>query len=140
MSRPQFLKRLVTAAVLLSLCSAPFISHDSQARAAKSLPKPAFSTSKISPDLRQLILSGKGDTRVKVIVQSSSTASTGLIDGLLKVVGGLVVDVLSNLNMRIVDITANEVETLAADSNVSFVSLDTSVRAAGHLTNTTGTQ
>ena len=89
MYRPQVLKRLVTAAVLFSLCSALFISTNTRARAA-SRPLSSLSSSKISPDLRQLILSGNGDARVRVIVQSKpSTSSGGLLGGLLDVVGGL---------------------------------------------------
>ena len=98
MSRPQVLKRLVAAAVLLSLCSALLISPQTKARAAN------VATSKISPDLRQLILSGNGDARVKVIVQSTSSSSPSLLGGLLNTVGGLLVNVLANLNIRIVDV------------------------------------
>jgi subtilisin family serine protease len=94
---------------------------------------------KISPDLRQLILSGNGDARVKVIVQTKS-ASPSLLGGLLDNVGGLLVGVLSNLNIRIVDVEANNVEVLAADPDVTYISLDNLVRSSGHVTNTTGTQ
>jgi subtilisin family serine protease len=94
---------------------------------------------KISPDLRQLILSGNGDARVKVIVQTKS-ASPSLLGGLLDTVGGLLVGVLSNLNIRIVDVEANNVEVLAADPDVTYISLDNLVRSSGHVTNTTGTQ
>ena len=95
---------------------------------------------KISPDLRQLILSGNGAARVKVIVQSKSGSNPGLLGGLLNTVGGLLVGVLANLNIRIVDVEANNVEVLAADPDVSYISLDNTVRSSGHVTNTTGTQ
>ena len=52
MSRPHALKRFVTAVVLVSICSAVFISTNTRARAANP-PPPTLSTSKISPDLRQ---------------------------------------------------------------------------------------
>src|SRR5918912_262338 len=104
MARPQVLKRLVTAAVLASLCSALFISTNTRARAA-SAPPNTLSTTKISPDLRQLILSGNGDARVKVIVQLKPSSSSGLLGGLLDTVGGVLVGVLPNLNIRIVDVT-----------------------------------
>src|SRR5688500_648473 len=123
MTRLQVYKRFVTAAVLVSLCSALFLSTNSRARAASS----TLSTSKISPDLQRLILSGNGDTRVKVIVQSKSSASTGLLGGLLDTVGGLLVGVLSNLNIRIVDVTANSVPLLLTDPDVAYISLDTPV-------------
>src|SRR5687768_14072281 len=139
MSRPHVLKRLVSAAVLLSICSALCISTSTRARAANN-PLPSLASTKISPDLRQLILSGNGAARVKVIVQSKTTSSPGLLGGLLETVGGLLVGVLANLNIRIVDIEANSVEVLAADPSVSYISLDNTVRSSGHVTTTTGTQ
>src|ERR1051325_2459033 len=134
MSRPQVFICLVTAAVLLSLCSALCISTNTKARAAN------VSNTKISPDLRQLILSGNGDARVKVIVQSAPSSSPSLLGGLLNTVGGLLVSVLSNLNIRIVDVQANDVEVLASDPSVTYISLDAPIRSSGHVTNTTGTQ
>src|SRR5205085_699284 len=84
MSRPRVYKRFVTMAVLLSLCSPLFITN-TRARAA-SQPLSNLSTSKISPDLQRLILSGNGDTRVKAIVQKIPSSSGGLLGGLI---GGL---------------------------------------------------
>src|SRR6476659_4428165 len=144
MFRPQVLKRLVTVAVLVSLCSALTVSTNTKVVAAaatsNSAPTANLGSTKISPDLRELILSGQGDKRVKVIVQSVSTTSSGLLGGLLNTVGGLLVNVLSALNIRIVDVTANDVEVLATDPNVSYISLDAPVRSSGYLTTTTGTQ
>ncbi|HEX2271641.1 MAG TPA: S8 family peptidase, partial [Pyrinomonadaceae bacterium] len=140
-------KQLVTVAVAFSLCSALFISTPPKAKAAGALSN--VSTNKISPDLRQLIMSGQGDKRVKVIVQTKPTTSGGggLLGGLLNIVGGLLntvtgvlVAVLSNLNVALIDTTVNSIETLAADPNVTYVSLDVPVRASGHVTTTTGTQ
>jgi serine protease AprX len=139
MFRPPIFKRLVTAAVLLSLCSALFISTNNKAQAAnRSLPN--LSTNKISPDLRQLILSGNADARVRVVVQGKPAASLGLLGGLLNTVGGVLVGILSNLNIRIVDVEAGNVEVLAADPDVAYISLDAPVGTSGHVTNTTGTQ
>ncbi|HWF88371.1 MAG TPA: S8 family serine peptidase, partial [Pyrinomonadaceae bacterium] len=138
MSRPHALKRFVTAAVLVSLCSALFISTNTRARAANSTTANT-SNAKISPDLQRLLLSGNGDTRVKVIVQSK-TSSPSLLGGLLNTVGGLLVTVLSNLNIRIVEVQANNVDVLASDPDVSYISLDADVGPSGHVTNTTGTQ
>ena len=101
-------QRLVTVAVLLSLCAAFFVSSNRTTEAAGNLLN--VPTSKISPDLRQLLLSGNGDRRVKVIVQTKPSASPGLLGSLLNTVGGILVDVLSNLNIRIIDVTANTVE------------------------------
>src|ERR1043166_4694159 len=138
MSRPNPLKRLVSAAVLFSLCSALFISTNTRARAANNT-LPSACDSKLSPDLQKLILSGNGDARVRVIVQSTST-STSLLGGLLNTVGGLLVTVLSTLNIRIVDVQASSVQVLATDPSVSYISLDAPVRSSGHVTTTTGTQ
>src|SRR6185503_14737296 len=138
MSRPHLWKRLVTAAVLVSICSALCISTNTGARAANK-PLSSLANTKISPDLRQLILSGNGDARVKVIVQSKSS-SPGLLGGLLNTVGGLLVGVLSNLNIRIVDVEANSVEVLATDPDVAYISLDNIVLSSGHVTTTTGAQ
>ena len=88
MTRPQVLKRFVTVAVLASLCSALVISTNTRARAANTN---VSTSSKISPDLRLLILSGNGDTRVKVIVQAKPSSSPSLLGGLLDAVGGLLV-------------------------------------------------
>lgn len=139
MSRPQAFKRFVSVAVLASLCSALFISTSTGTRAANQSATTS-STSKISPDLRNLILSGNGDARVKVIVQAKPSGSLGLIGGLLNTVGGLLVSVLANLNIRIVDVRANDVEVLAADPNVAYISLDAPVKSSGHITTTTGAQ
>ena len=139
MSRPQVLKRLVAAAVLVSLCSALCLSNNTRVRAANNHLS-TTSASKISPDLRKLILSGNGNARVKVIVQSKPSTSPGLLGGLLNTVGGLLVGVLSNLNIRIVDVEANSVEVLATDPNVAYLSLDAPVRSSGHVTTTTGAQ
>src|SRR5215510_8980099 len=138
MSRPHVLKRLVTAAVLFSLCSALFISTNTRARASNTLPSVTNNT-KISPDLQKLILSGNGNANVRVIVQSTSP-SPSLLGGLLNTVGGLLVSVLSSLNIRIVDVQANSVQVLATDPSVSYISLDAPVVSSGHITTTTGTQ
>src|SRR6185369_15352827 len=130
MSRPHPLKRFVTAAVLVSLCSALFISTNTRARAANST---LTSTAKISPDLQRLILSGNGDARVKVIVQSKTSTSPSLLGGLLNTVGGLLVSVLSNLNIRIVEVQANNVDVLASDPDAAYISLDAAVGPTGHV-------
>ena len=96
MSRPQVFKRLVTLAVLASLCSALFVSSSAKVHAANPAPATVNTSSKISPDLRQLILSGQGDKRVKVIVQQVQE-SGGLLSGLLNTVGGLLEGVLSKV-------------------------------------------
>ncbi|HEU4794070.1 MAG TPA: S8 family peptidase, partial [Pyrinomonadaceae bacterium] len=140
MSRP-LVKRLVTLAVLFSLCSAPLLFSNTKVQAVGHNSNTTVTDSKISPDLRHLILSGQGDKRVKVIVQQvQETTSGGLLGGLLNTVGGLLEGVLALLNVRILDVRVNDVEVLATDPNVSYISLDAPVRSSGHLTTTTGAQ
>ena len=134
MNRPQIHKRLIAIALLVALSPALLITNN-RVQAAT-----ATASDKVSPDLRQLIQSGQGGSRVRVIVQSSSSSSLGLIGSLLQTVNGVLVATLSNLNLSIVDVTANSVDVLAADSSVAYVSLDTQVRSFGHVTTTTGAQ
>jgi subtilisin family serine protease len=135
MRRPQVLRRLTTLAVLLSLCTTFVITNRVSAASA-----PATSTeNKISPDLRHIIQSN-GGAKVRVIVQATSSNSTGLLGGLLQTVGGLVVGLLPNLDIRIADIQANSAEVLAGDPSVSYISLDNDVYTTGHIVTTTGAQ
>src|SRR5262245_55216246 len=138
MARPQALKRLTTFAVLLSLCSALFVFTNTKTKAAENLLN--LPTSKISPDLRELIASGNGNRRVKLVVQTKPSAPAGLLGSLLNTVGGVLTGVLSNLNIRLVDTTASSADAIAADPDVTYVSLDALVRPSGHITTTTGTQ
>ncbi|HEY5445038.1 MAG TPA: S8 family peptidase [Pyrinomonadaceae bacterium] len=133
MRRPEFIKQLVTMAVLISLCTALVVSTNTKAKAAL-MPLP---TSKVSPDLRELINSGNGNQRVKLIVQSTNP---GLLGALLQTVGGIVTSLLSNLNIRIVDVVANAADIIAADPSVTYVSLDAPVRGSGHVVTTSGAQ
>ena len=134
MNRPQVHKRLIAIALLVALSPALLITNN-RVQAAT-----ATASDKVSPDLRQLIQSGQGGSRVRLIVQSSSTSSLGLIGSLLQTVNGVLVATLSSLNLSIIDVTANSVDVLAADSSVAYVSLDTQVRSFGHVTTTTGAQ
>lgn len=81
MNVPRNLKRLTALVLLISLCSALLFFDHSRAQAASTFDK-------VSPDLRQLIQSGRGDTRVNVIVQSNS--ADGLLGSLVQTVGGVV--------------------------------------------------
>src|SRR5678815_4992379 len=69
MSRPHALKRFVTIAVLLSLCTAMFVSTST--RAANT------ANTKISPDLQRLILSGNSDARVTDSTLEAAVSSSG---------------------------------------------------------------
>ena len=146
MTPPGILKRFTALVLLMSLCSAVLFLTSTRAEAVSD--KVAAATvDKVSPELRQLIQSGKGNTQVKLIVQydSSSQSSSGsllggLLGGLLQTVGGVVQGVLSTLNITLLQAPANSVDVLAADPSVSYISLDTQVRTFGHVTTTTGAQ
>src|SRR6185295_12102109 len=157
MNAPKVLKRLTAVVLLFSRCSALLLLDNIKAQASNSNTATATATAtatttvdKISPELRQLIQSGQGSTRVKVIVQSTSSPSTtsggllgglgGLLGGLVQTVGGVVQGLLSALNITLLDVRADSVSVLAADPSVSYISLDSQVRTFGHVTNTTGTQ
>ena len=138
----RLLKQLTALALLVSLCSTFLLFDARTVRASGGSSNPA---SKVSPELRQLIQSGQGNARVKVIVQTnSSPTGGGLLGGLLGVllqtVGGVVEGVLSALNIILVDIPANSVDSLAANPGVTYISLDAQVRSFGHVTNTTGAE
>src|SRR5436190_8956612 len=135
MRRPQLIKKLVALAVLVPLSSALFVTSTQKAKAA-----PAVNLlSKISPDLQHLLDSGEGNRQVKLIVQTTPN-SQGLISNLLQTLGGVVNTLLFALNIRIVDTPANSATVIAADPNVTYVSLDAPVRSSGHVTTTTGAQ
>src|SRR6185437_5304150 len=145
MNAPQALKRLTALVLLVSLCSALLLLDNRRAQASATATTTTLE--KLSPELRQLIQSGQGSTRVKVIVQSTSAPSLtsggllgGLLGSLVQTVGGVVQGVLSALNITLLDVRADSVSVLAADSSVSYISLDSQVRTFGHVTNTTGTQ
>ena len=66
----------------VSLICSLIVSCPTKTQAA---PATAATIDKISPDLRQLIQSGQGDAKVRMIVQTTSTSSSssGLLGGLL---------------------------------------------------------
>src|SRR5215813_15502540 len=101
MRRPQTLKKLVTAIVLFSLCTALVVSSGTRTKAGQTLL--GTQTLKVSPDLQKLIESGNGNKQVNLIVQ---TKPAGLLGSLLQTVGGTLNAVLSNLNISIVNVTA----------------------------------
>jgi len=69
MNRPQVYKRLIAIALLVALSPALLITNNKVQAATATV------TDKVSPDLRQLIQSGKGGSNVRLIVQSKPTSS-----------------------------------------------------------------
>jgi serine protease AprX len=135
MYRHQLFKRLTTLTVLFSLCAALVVFTNTKVKAFDDDPM-----RKVSPDLLRIIQSGNGAENVRVIVQNTPTSSPGLIGSLLQLVGGVVLGLLSNLNIQILDIPANSAAVLAQDPSVTYISLDATVKSSGHLTNTTGAE
>jgi serine protease AprX len=148
MNAPKVFKRLTALMLLVSLCSALLLIDNTKAQASgRNTATTTTPVEKLSPELRQLIQSGQGSARVKVIVQSAASPSLtsggllgGLLGGLVQTVGGVVQGVLSALNITLLDVRADSVNVLAADPSISYISLDSQVRTFGHVTNTTGTQ
>ncbi|HEX7295147.1 MAG TPA: S8 family peptidase, partial [Pyrinomonadaceae bacterium] len=132
--KPPTVKRLTSVVVLIALCSAFLVQTHVTVRSAPA----TLISSKLSPDLRAAMQTNAG-AKVRVIVQSTP-GSTGLVGSLLQTVGGLLVSLLPNLNIRIADIQANSAALLAADPSVSYVSLDAEVRTTGHIVSTSGAE
>ena len=136
MNRPKTLNRIV-ALFLVSACAA-FLFVGSVRVHADGDGYGTSAIDKCSPDLLQ-IADSAGATRVKVIVQSSTT-SAGLLDSLITDVGGIVLGTLGQLNIRLAEMSAGSAKALAYNTDISFMSLDNEVRSFGHVTNTTGAQ
>src|SRR2546422_1305047 len=135
MNRPNVLNRLVTLLVVASIWITPlFINKPVRADGGSS----GSAIDKCSPDLIK-IANTAGATHVKAIVQGSSS-SGNLLDSLVQNLGGTVLAIFPQLNIRLVDMSASSAQALAYDDSVSYMSLDNEVRSYGHITNTTGTQ
>ena len=91
-----------------------------------------------SPDLLQIVNSDP-TRHVQAIVQSNSD-SPELLDSLLQLVGARILGSFPKLNARLVDVKASAAQVIAYDDNVSYMSLDNTIRPTGHVTETTGTQ
>src|SRR5678815_3911639 len=114
------LKRFTAVALLFSLCSALLFLAPTRVQASGG--NLSFQN-KISPELRQLMQSGQ-NPRVNVIVQSNGSSGgggllggllSGLLASLVQAVGGVVHDVLSTLNITLVEVNVNSVNALVAD-------------------------
>ena len=88
-------------------------------------------SSKISPDLAAQTSSGN----LPVIIQYK-TAPSSLETGLLGLLGGVVTLVLSSINAIVATVPLRQLSSLAADPNVTYISLDRAVTArnAGDIT------
>src|SRR5436190_18997675 len=95
-------------------------------------------SSKVAPDLTELINRGQNPVRQKLIIQYDETLPLQ-IDYLLPSLGGILKRQLNKLKIRIVDLPLNAVAALAARKEVKYISLDRPFSSFGHLENTTGT-
>ncbi|HWP55710.1 MAG TPA: S8 family serine peptidase, partial [Pyrinomonadaceae bacterium] len=95
-------------------------------------------SSKIAPDLTELIRKGQGHVRQKLIIQYDDTLPLQ-IDYLLPSLGGVLKRQLNKLKIRIVDLPLNAVAALASRKEVQYISLDRPVDSFGHIESTTGT-
>ena len=98
---------------------------------------PAALPAKLAPDLHARLRGARGDERADLIVQFKETRE-GLLDALLGGLGGRVTRRFRRLGAHGVRLPLGAAEALAARPEVSYVSPDRPVSAAGHLTATTG--
>ena len=84
----------------------------------------AQSSSKISPDLA----AGSTSGNVQVIIQYNNAPST-IDTGLLGLLGGVVKLVLGSINALVTSVPYHSLTSLAANSNVKYISLDRALAA-----------
>jgi serine protease AprX len=139
MNRPQTFHRLVTLSILASVCMTSLFVGNTRVRADgdSSGSGSGSAIDKCSADLLK-IANTNGATHVKAIVQASG--SSNLLDSLLQEYGGTVLATFSQVNAKLIDISAGSAQALAYEDNVSFMSLDNDVHSFGHITTTTGAQ
>src|ERR1051325_2602378 len=126
---------IIWLASLLLVClgATLFPSYHSQAASEQS----ARQDNKVSLDLRQKADKGRGNERVRVIIQPVAQWSSEL-DGALKQYGGSHTGQFKNFKMRIVNLPVTAALALAARADVAYVSLDREVKTLGHVSLTTG--
>src|SRR5262245_30371077 len=91
---------------------------------------------KVSSDLQDAINHNPG-ARVKVIIQTPAGPSSALLRA-ARNSSGVVTRIFSNVRGTAVELPASAVAALANRSDVTYVSLDRTTHAAGHLEVTTG--
>ncbi|MBA3768807.1 MAG: S8 family serine peptidase, partial [Acidobacteria bacterium] len=93
---------------------------------------------KVSPDLLDQLSKAQAGARVKVIIQPGGAVAPLALDTLLRNYGARIKNQLRNLNLRVIDLPADAVMKLAAQSEVRYVSLDRETKTFGHITTTSG--
>jgi subtilisin family serine protease len=138
MYRSPIASRLVAFLLLASVCVVSLFAGTARVRADGGSNSGNSRVDRCSPDLLQIVNSDP-TRRVRAIVQSS-TNSTGLLDSLVQQLGGTILATFSQLNARLVDISANSAQALAYEDGITYMSLDNYVGASGHIVTTTGAQ
>src|SRR2546423_9840036 len=112
MNRPQIFHRLLTFSLLASVCmSSIFLGNTRvQADGGSSGSGSGSAIDKCSADLLK-IANSSGATHIKAIVQGSS--SSNLLDSLLQQYGATILATFSQLNVKLVDISAASAQALA---------------------------
>ena len=126
--------RFLSLLLLVAMCAGIMIGDRARAQAPRISVLESW-TDKVSPDLRELALSGSQDY-VKVIVQFeaklSNTLNTALNLKARKRVNFV------NFNSCMVEVPASWIDDLAAFTLVKYISRDQETETLGHVSSTTG--
>jgi serine protease AprX len=143
---------LISAVLVLSCMGMPTLTerfgYVAQAHSQKPLldqDTPAVErASKISQDLRELLatetreMSATSSPRmVDVIIQTASRPARKFLSS-LRSKGGFVLASYNNVNAVAAHVPLNQIDEIAAQSQVDYVSVDRPTQAMGHLETTTG--
>jgi subtilisin family serine protease len=123
---------LLCMALLISTVSGTFNTGYAAAAPSRGVVKPK---EKLSSDLRERVRNARADERITLIVQAKGEP-TASQDEDISIRGGRVKQQFDNLNMRVVELPANAVESLAARSDVEYVSPEREIEASGHIVKT----
>jgi len=127
------LSTALIAILLLGLCTGSFFRDSAHARRLERFP----GLKKSSSELTHRINRGRGHERVRVIVRPTQGWNSAL-DEVVESAGGTTTRRFTNLNYRVLTMSANAAMALSSRSDISYVTLDREVRTLGHLTSTTG--
>src|SRR5712664_1730617 len=109
-------------AILLVLVCLSVYFPDNDARAQNKLRVPG----KVSPDLSQRLQGGQKGSRVNAIIQFNGRPSPR-IDAVLLNCSAAAALTFRNFNVRVINLPAEAVEALAAQSEVKYISLNKNI-------------
>src|ERR1043166_7344752 len=132
--------RVAASAVALSLCLGILLSNvaltSTRAHAERKHERHAHG-SKLATDLQKKLAGTPRSSRVRVIVQPTGSWG-GELDNELKGKGASVKGSFKNFPSRVVELKAEDVESLSQRDDVAYVSPDRDVKLLGHVTLTSG--